>query len=285
MNNSEYKGPLCMVGAAICWSIGGLCFKFIPWNALSIVGFRALLAAVVYAIFRKGVKVKLTRGNVLAALFISCTTVLFVFANQLTTAAAAVMLQFTAPVFILIINFLFYKKKPQLSEAVAVAVTILGMFLFFAGDLGTGRTLGNIIATFSGLTFACVFVLNKRPDTQPEQSVMLGFLINAIVWTPFALFDPNITADIVPWAFVTLMGVVQVGLAYVFFTAGIKRTSALLAMLIAALEPVLNPIWVALFYPEIPGPYAIAGGTVIIVTIVIYNLWVAKRDAKKAPAS
>jgi len=275
MIKPEYKGSLGMVAAAICWSIGGLCIKSIPWTAMSIIGIRALFGAVVFAIFRKSIKVKFSKGNVMAALFISATTVLFVFANQLTTAAAAVMLQFTSPIFILLIHFVFYKKKPRLSEAVAVLVTILGMFLFFAGDFGTGRTLGNIIATISGCTFACIFVCNKRPDTDPEQSVMLGFLINAIIFTPFMLFDPNVAADIVPWAFAILMGVVQVGLAYVFFTVGIKRTPALLACLIAALEPVLNPIWVALFYPEIPGPYAIVGGTVIIVTIVVYNIWVA----------
>jgi len=271
-----------MAAAAFCWSIGGLCFKFIPWNAVSIIGLRALLGALVYAVFRKGFKVKLTRGNILAGMFLSFTTILFVFSNQLTTAAAAVMLQFTSPIFILIVEFVIFKKKPRLSEALAVTVTILGMLLFFAGDLGTGRTLGNIIGVTSGFTFGCMFICNKLPDTVPEQAVMLGFLINAIVCTPFAFFDSNITANFVPWAFVILMGVVQVGLAYVFFTISIKRTPALLACLIVALEPILNPLWVALFTPERPGRFAIAGGVVIITTVVTYNMWVAKRAVKEA---
>jgi len=272
------KGPLCIAAAAFCWSLGGLCFQFIPWNAMSIIGLRALLAAVVFAIYRKGVKVKLTRGNIMAALFLSATTVLFVFANQLTTAAAAVMLQFTAPIFILLIQLVFYKRKPRLSEALAVFATVAGMVLFFADDLDAGHMLGNILAVISGLTFACVFVCNKRRDTQPEQSVMLGFLINAVIWTPFAFFDSGITAQLVPWAFLTLMGVVQVGLAYVFFTIGIKQTPALLGCLIVALEPVLNPIWVALFTPERPGRYALLGGAVIIITVVSYNMWEAKKQ-------
>jgi len=278
MINQTNKGPLCMAAAAICWSLGGLFFTFIPWNALSIIGLRALFAAVTFAVFRRSVKVKLTKGNILAALFLSATTMLFVFANQLTTAAAAVMLQFTAPVFVLLIQFVFYKKKPRLSEALAVTVTVLGMLLFFADELHDGHLLGNILAIISGLTFACVFVCNRREDTQPEQSVMLGFLINAVLWTPFAFFDSNISAELIPWAFIVLMGVVQVGLAYVFFTVGIKRTPALLAILIVALEPVLNPIWVALFTPERPGRFAIIGGAVIIITIVSYNLWVAKHS-------
>ena len=108
---------------------------------------------------------------------------------------------------------------------------------------------------------------------------MLGFLINAVLWTPFAFFDAGITADLTPWVFIIIMGVVQVGLAYVFFTIGIKRTPALLACLIVALEPVLNPIWVAMFTPERPGRYAIFGGIVIVITVVVYNMWVAKREA------
>ena len=273
MQKPDRKGPLCMAAAAMCWSFGGLCLKFVPWSAMSIIGMRALFAAIVYAIYRKGVKVRLTKGNFLAAIFLASTTVLFVFANQLTTAAAAVLLQFTAPVFILLIEFILYRKKPRLSEALAVLLTILGIVLFFADQLDSGHLLGNILAIVSGLTFAFVFVCNKRPDTEPEQSVMLGFLINTIVWTPFAFFDRSITADLIPWSFVILMGAIQVGLAYVFFSIGIKRTSALLASLMVAIEPVFNPVWVALATPERPGRYALIGGIVIIVTIVGYNVW------------
>jgi len=281
MFKSNYKGPLYMAAASFCWSLGGLCLKFVPWNVLSIIGLRALLAAVVFAIFRKSVKVKLTRGNILAAVFLSGTTILFVFANRLTTAAAAVTLQFTAPAFILLIHFILYRKKPKLSEVLAVLVTVLGMLLFFADDLDTGHMLGNVLAVFSGLTFACVFVCNRRPDTQPEHSIMLGFLINTVLWTPFAFFDSSITADIVPWAFILLMGVVQVGLAYVFFNIGIKTTPALLGCLIVALEPVLNPVWVAIFTDERPGRFALIGGIVIVLTVVAYNMWETRSKAKE----
>ena len=270
-----------MAAAAICWSLGGLCIKFTPWSAMSIIGLRAVFAALVFAIYRKGFKVRITKGNALAAVFLASTTVLFVFANQLTTAAAAVLLQFTAPVFIIIIEFVIYRKKPGLSEALAVTLTVAGMLLFFADQLDSGHLSGNLLAIISGLTFACVFVCNKRPDTEPEQSVMLGFLINTVVWLPFAFFDTSITADLATWGFVVVMGTVQVGLAYVFFSIAIKRTPALLACLIVALEPVLNPIWVALATPERPGKYALAGGVVIILTVVGYNVWVERRSARQ----
>ena len=267
-----------MFAASVLWSFGGLCIKFIPWSAMSIIGLRALLAAVVFAFYRRSVKIKLTKGNVTAAICVSLTTILFVFANKLTTAAAAILLQFTAPIFIILIQLVFYRKRPKVSEAVAVSITILGMLLFFADHLETGATLGNILAIVSGLTFAGVFVCNKRPDVVPEESLLLGFFVNAVIGLPFVII--GIDADPLAWGAVVVLGVIQVGLAYVFFSIGIKRTSALLACLITALEPVLNPFWVALATNEFPGPYAIAGGTVIVLTVVCFNVWSEKKRSE-----
>ncbi len=281
MLSAGRKGPLYMVAASICWSLGGICIKFIPWGAMTIVGLRALLAAIVFAVFRKSVKLKLTRGNILAAVCLSCTTVLFVFANKLTTAAAAILLQFSAPVFIILIELALYKKKPKPSEAIAVAATLIGMMLFFADNLEMGGMLGNVLAIFSGLTFAGVFVCNKRQDTDPKDSLFLGFVINAVIGLPFAFSE--VTPDPIAWGAVIVLGVVQVGLAYVCFSLGIKRTPALLACLITALEPMLNPVWVALATGETPGPFAFIGGAVILIAVLSYNIW-TERCAQRAMA-
>ena len=282
MQNSDRKGSLYMVAASICWSFGGLCIKFIPWGAMSIIGLRALLAAAVFVIFRKSFKVELTRGNVMAAVCLSATNILFVFANKLTTAAAAILLQFTAPIFIILINLVFYRKRPERSAVLAVAVTFLGMLLFFADGLKSGSLPGNILAVLSGLAFAGVFVCNKRPDTNTENALFLGFLINAVIGLPFAFFQ--VSADALAWGAVLFLGIVQVGLAYVFFSLGIKRTTALLACLITAMEPVLNPVWVMLagilgWLPEVetPGTYAVAGGVVIVLTVIWYNIHVERQ--------
>ena len=281
---SARRGPLYMTAAALCWSLGGLCIKFIPWSAMSIIGLRALLAAAVFAVFRKSVKLRFTRGNVLAALCLSATTILFVFANKLTTAAAAILLQFTAPAFIILIQFLFYRTRPKPAELAAVSITVCGMLLFFADDLAPGALPGNLLAIASGLAFAGVFVCNKRPDTEPQDALFLGFLINSVIGLPFAFFEgaggPFVWPSLTAWGFMLLLGVVQVGVAYVFFSMGIRRTPALLACLITALEPVLNPVWVALATGERPGPFALAGGVVIVVTVVVYNVWAEKQAAK-----
>lgn len=94
---------------------------------------------------------------------------------------------------------------------------------------------------------------------------------------PFTFFE--VTAEPAAWISVVFLGIVQVGLAYVFFSVGIKTTPALLACLITAAEPVLNPLWVALAANEIPGIFAIFGGTIIILTVTGYNLWLEKNAA------
>ena len=264
-----------MIAASICWSFGGICIKFIPWGAMSIIGLRALLAAVVFSVYRKSVKIKFTRGNIVAAICLASTTVLFVFANKLTSAAAAILLQFSAPIFIIVIQFILYRQKPTPSGLLAVALTLVGMLLFFADRLESGGALGNILAILSGLTFAGVFVCNKRPDVDTEQSLFLGFLINAVIGAPFVISQISstpVSAEPVAWFAVMFLGIVQVGVAYIFFSKGIKRTSALLACLITAMEPVLNPLWVAFATGEVPGVFAIIGGIVIVATVIWYNV-------------
>ena len=279
--NKDRSGPVFILLAAVCWSFGGVFIKFIPWSAMSIVGLRAVLAAVVFVVYRRSFRVEFTVGNVMTAVCLSSTTILYVFANKMTTAAAAILLQFTAPVFIILIYLIFYKKKPTISAVVAVFLTLIGMMMFFADNLETGAFWGNIMALISGLSMAGVYVCNKRPDTNPENALFMGFLINSCIGLPFAVLE--VSADVYAWGAVLILGVVQVGLAYVFFSKGIKKIPALLACLISTIEPILNPIWVMLaglsgILPvlEIPGRFAIIGGVIIISTVVGYNIWVER---------
>ena len=284
MLSDKRAGPLFIAAASVCWSFGGVFIKFIPWGAMSIIGLRAVLAAAVFVIYRRSFKVRLTLGNVLAAICLSSTTIMYVFANKLTTAAAAILLQFTSPVFIILIYLVLYRKKPKLSAVIAVLFTVFGMWLFFADTLDAGGLWGNIFALVSGLSMAGVYVFNKRPDTNPNDALYLGFLINSCIGLPFAFFE--VTADFAAWGVTLFLGLIQVGLAYIFFSKGIKKTSALLACLTSTIEPILNPIWVMLaglwgILPEleIPGQYALIGGTIIILTVVGYNVW----EERKAP--
>jgi drug/metabolite transporter (DMT)-like permease len=275
MDLPDRKGPLYMVAASICWSFGGLCIKFIPWSAMSIIGLRAFFAAVVFAVYRRSVKVDLSWGNLMAAACLAATTTLFVFSNKLTTAAAAILLQFTAPIFIILIQLVAYKQKPKAGELVAVSATLIGILLLFADRLEAGNLLGNLLGVASGLCFAGVFICNKRPDVDTEQSLFMGFLANAAIGMPFAFF--SFSAEPAAWASISFLGFVPVGFAYFLFALGIKKTPALLACLITALEPLLNPIWVAIAIGEAPGPFTIIGGVVIIFAVVGYNIRLEKQ--------
>ena len=277
-DKTNNQGPLYLVLASLCFSLGGLCISFIPWGAMSIIGIRALLGALVSVIYYREFKLRLTKANLLIAVSFSATTIMFVFANKLTSAAAAILLQFCAPIFIILIELFFNKKKPLLEEIVAVFLTLLGMLLFFADKLEPGNMLGNILAILSGVTYAGVFVFNKNEGGSTKDGTLIGLLFNSIIGLPFAFFQ--VTADPVAWFFVIILGVFQVGVAYLFFAKGIKHTTALLACLITALEPVLNPLWVALATGEKPGPYAFLGGLVIVATVVIYNIWQKKAQSK-----
>lgn len=273
------KGPLLIVCTAVLWSFGGLLIKLVPWDAMTIVGVRSAFAALVMVVYMRRPHITFSLPVIMGALSMSATTVLFVFANKLTTAANAIVLQYSAPIFVVIISILFFRKRPRPLDLVSVFVVFIGMALFFFDQLRADAMLGNILACLSGLTFAGVFLMNRSPNAKPEESVLLGHIINAAVGAPFAVM--NVTFDLSAWGAIALLGIFQLGVAYVLFSVGIKHTPPISASLIATLEPLLNPIWVLLMTGEQPGVWALIGGAVVIITVVIYNVADAKQNRRQ----
>lgn len=275
---SSTKGPLLIVCTAILWSFAGLLIKLIPWDAMTIIGLRAVFSAIVMAAYMRKPRITFSFPVIMGALALSGTTVLFVYANKLTTAANAIVLQYTAPIFVLIISIVFFKKRARAMDILAVIVVFIGMALFFFDQLRADAMLGNILACLSGITFAGVFLMNKAPGARPEESVLLGHIINAVIGLPFAI--SNVTFDPAAWGAIALLGIFQLGLAYVLFTIGIKLTQPISASLICTLEPLLNPVWVFLLQGEAPGLWALVGGVVVIATVVIYNVCDTKQTRR-----
>jgi drug/metabolite transporter (DMT)-like permease len=275
---STTKGPLLIVCTAILWSFGGLLIKLIPWDAMTIVGIRSVFAALVMIIYMRKPHITFSLPVIMGALSMAGTTVLFVFANKLTTAANAIVLQYTAPIFVVVMSIIFLKKRPRPLDLAAVFAVFIGMALFFFDQLRADAMLGNILACLSGITFAGVFFANRLPNAKPEEAVLLGHLISAAVGMPFAA--TNVTFEPAAWGAVALLGIFQLGLAYVLFSIGIKHTQSLSASLIATLEPLLNPIWVLLLTGEAPGVWALIGGVIVIATIVVYNIQDSKQSHK-----
>jgi drug/metabolite transporter (DMT)-like permease len=273
------KGPILIAATAILWSFGGLLIKMISWDAMTIVGMRAIFAAAIMAIYMRKPHITFSPSVILGALCLSGTTVLFVFANKLTTAANAIVLQYTAPIFVIILSLIFLKKRPRTLDIAAVLAAFAGIALFFIDQLrGGSNLLGNILACLSGLTFAGLFLVNQMPKAHPEESVLLGHIINIVVGLPFIL--THITFEPKAWMAITLLGIFQLGLAYVLFTIGIKLTQPVSASLIASLEPLLNPIWVFLLVGERPGVWALVGGAVVLATVVVYNIVSARQSRR-----
>ena len=278
--HTKYKGPLLIVMTAVLWSTAGVLIKLVPWNAMTIVGLRSFFAAVVMAVYMRRPRITFSKPVILGGLSMSVTMVLFLFANKLTTAANAIVLQYTSPIFVILLSALMLRQRPKALDIAAVAVVFGGVMLFFIDQLRADALLGNILAVLSGVTFAGVFLANKMPGARPEEATLLGYLINIVISIPFIV--TNVTAEAVPWLAVTVMGVFQLGVAYVLFSIGIKTTPPLAASLIAVIEPLLSPVWVMLATGEKPGPFAVAGGVIVVAAVVAYNAISARRVHREA---
>lgn len=276
----EQRNTLFVFFAAVLYSLGGLCIKVIPWNGMSINGARNIVAIMVVGGFLLLTKHKLrfNRFIALGAMCVCGTNILYSVANKLTTAANTIVLQFTAPIFVILLTILFWKKKPQRLDVIACAVVLFGVVFFFIDSLEMGGMLGNILALLSGLTYAGVFLLNDMPDSDPICSVFWGDMCSVFVGLPFLLQETEFTP--VALTSVIILGAFQVGLAYILMCIGLKTTPAVTASLVSGIEPVLNPILVAVFYGESIGPMAMIGAVIVVVGVLWYNVLKAREDNK-----
>ena len=281
MEAKQRTGVLCVFLAAVLYSIGGLCIKVIPWNGISINGGRTAIALVVIGIFLAATRhpPRLNRWIFLGSLCVFGTNILYAVANKLTTAANTIVLQFTAPIFVIVFSMLFWKKRPKKLDLTACAVVFGGVLFFFLDSLEMGGGLGNLLALLSGVTYAGVFLMNDMPDSDALSSVFWGEVISAVTGLPFLMqetqFPPSAILSLV------VLGVFQVALAYILLAIGLKTTPPVTASLVSGIEPVLNPILVAVFYQEYMGPFALVGAAVVVVGVVGYNVLQARQGQEK----
>ena len=265
-------GTIFVAISAVLYSIGGLCIKVIPWSGMAINGGRTAIALVVIGFYLVLVKhpLRFNRWILLGALCVFGANSLYAVANKLTTAANAIILQFTAPIFVLLFSALFFHKKPKKLDCIACLAVFGGILFFFVDSLEMGGGLGNFLALLSGVAYAGVFMMNDMPDSDAISSVFWGDVLSALTGLPFLLqeteFPPQAIVSII------LLGVFQVALAYILLTIGLAVTTPVTACLISGIEPILNPILVALFYGEMVGHFAVVGAAIVIIGGVGYNL-------------
>lgn len=260
------RGNLYILMTAILWSTGGILIKFVSGNAIAINGARSLVAFLFFCIYRRQIRIRRNKVIWAAAICLMLTNTLFVFANQLTTAANAIVLQYMAPFFVLLYDCIYRKKLPKKQQVGIILAAFLGMVLFFFDQLDGGKLAGNFLAVFAGVCFAGVFFFNSLPDSSGEDASMLGCLLSAVIAIP--LYGDFLPIDNKSLAAVLLLGIFQVGLAYVLFSKGSKLTTAVNASIISLLEALLNPLWVFLFSGEKISRYALMGGCIILLSVV-----------------
>lgn len=277
------RGTVCVFIAAVLYSIGGLCIKVIPWNGMSINSARNIVALMVVggyiAVSRHGLR--FNRWIALGAVSVCGTNVLFSLANKLTTAANTIVLQFTAPIFVIVLHILFWKKRPQKLDIAACVLVLSGVICFFVESLEMGGMLGNALALISGVTYAGVFLLNDLPDADPICSVFWGDALSVLMGFPFLIRETEFTAAAI--TSVVILGAFQVGLAYVLMCIGLRTTPAVTASLVSGIEPVLNPVLVAVFYHEKVGPLSLAGAAIVVLSVVGYNVVRGRRAGAEVP--
>ena len=274
------KGTLYVFLAAVLYSLGGLCIKVIPWSGMSINGGRTAIAICIVGLYlwKTGHKLRLNRWVLLGAAAVSGTNILFSISNKLTTAANAIVLQFTAPIFVIVLSVLFFGKKPQKLDLVACGAVFGGVMCFFMDSISGGNWLGDILALISGLSYAGVFLLNDLPDNDPISSVFFGQLFSAVIGLPFLMQETEFTRT--AWISLMVLGVFQVAFGYIFLTIGLRTTPPVTASLVSGIEPVLNPILVAVFYHEYIGPMSFVGAVIVVGSVIIYNALLARNQSE-----
>ena len=287
-------GPFYLVAAAVLWSMAGVLTKFIPWSATSVACLRGLIAAMVQMAYSRTWKIKLTKPILLTAVCYLGETLLFTFANKMTSAGSAIVLQNTSPLYIMLMGLIVLRQKPSKLDCCVGAVIFSGILLsmidtFRGGELpGSNPMLGNLLALASGVFYAGIFFTSRLPGADSLQSTILGNLMYVffipLLFTDQAIMNPASTGVPAwqPWLAIFFMGSCQLGLSWICFSRGIKTTPSLQASFITMIEPVLNPILALILLGEAMGTLSVIGSALVIVTIVVHNVLTAKKEEKQA---
>ncbi len=269
------KGLVYISFTALLWSSSGLFIKILPFDAFHISFYRSGIAAVtvfvISAMRTKSIKLQADLLTNLAAVFFAGILIFFVLATKMTTAANAIFLQFTAPIYLLVLEPLFLKTRFDRRSLLTIVVCIAGMVLFFFGRLEIGNIYGNVIAIISGMCFACfTLILRKKKSSGSGENTLNTIIIgNAIVAViAFFVIFPDFALSTTEFIILLYMGIFQIGVSYVIFNEGVKYVSATESMIIAMMEAIFNPIWVFLGIGEKPSIYAIIGAILILSAIL-----------------
>ncbi len=279
------RSVLLLVGASLCWSLAGVLIKFVAttWPGLAVAGGRGLIAAVFLLLTNRGLRFHFSRVQIIGALGYAACTVTFCLATTLTSAANAILLQYTAPVWVALLGAWLLGERATRADWVTIAVALAGMTLFFKDSLTLGHLDGDLLAVASGVCFAGMTIaLRKQKDGSPIESIILGNLLAFAIGLPWIIQAPLLPAS--GWVALTVLGVVQLGVSYWLYARAIKHVTALEAVLIPVIEPILNPIWVLLFMHEKPSGWAMIGGSIVLAAVTFRAFLTVRARGQRSPS-
>jgi len=266
---------LLLLAAAILWSLGGVLIKSIDWTPTAIAGSRSLIAIVVIGMVMPDVCRKISWRILPGALAYAGTVVLFVIATKLTSAANAIFLQYTAPIYIAVISPWVLRERTKPLDWLLILVALCGVALFFVDQLSLEGLSGVIAALASGVSFAWLTVFMRlHRNESPEAIVLLGNVLTLLFASPWMFPFANLERNGI-W--ILLLGVLQLAIPYLLYSRAIKHIRALDAAIISIIEPILNPIWVILVKGEHASRWSIFGGAIVLTTS-LFRSFLASRE-------
>ena len=274
------KGRFYIVLTALLWGLAGVCVKSIPWSPFTIMSARCAISMLIIGIGRRSFKMHVNKKTLLGAAAESLTGILYMAAIKLTTAATAIVLQYTAPVLVFLYTTAVQKVKPRLSRVLITLCVFGGCALSFADELAPGNLLGNLLGLASGFTFAAQIIIFSDEKADAGSGVMLSNLMSFLVCLPFFFFDKNLDFSGKTIFWVLVLGVFQYGLANLCYSRGCSRLSQTETSLLLTIEPIFNPIPVWLVTGEMPGPLALIGFAVVIAGVTAHTVLSGKEKER-----
>lgn len=272
MVNKNIKGIIFAIVSALAFSLGGLLIKIIPISSLAIGSGRCIFSSLFFIVYFLITNKKpiINKSTIIGGILVFLNLTLFVLSNKLTSAANTVVLEYTAPIYIILYELIFKRQKPKTIDVVTVCAVAIGIILVLGNDLNKGNIIGDIIAFINGIIYAFVMMLNNFKDGDSNSSILFGHLSCALIGLPFLLSEKNINATII--LYIVILGVFQSGLGYFCLSLSSKYCKPLTTSLVEYLEPILNPVWVALFYNEPLTTRSVIGILIVVISIAIYTI-------------
>ncbi|MEZ5351466.1 MAG: EamA family transporter [Bryobacteraceae bacterium] len=282
----ETRSRLYVLAAALLFSTGGAAIKATSFTGWQVAGFRSGFAALTIAMLLPPARASWTPRFALIGLIYTVMTVSFSLANKLTTAANAIFLQDSAPLYLILLGPLLLKEAVRRSDVVFLIVMAGGASLFFLGEQSASATapnpsLGNMVAVISSVSWAMVIGILRWMERQgaggePGMAVVMsGNATSFLLCLGLAL--PVSGASWTDWATIVYLGCIQIAMGYVLLTRGVRGISALEASLLMVAEPTFSPIWAWLLHGERPSGLALAGGVLIIGSTIARVAWQARK--------